>query len=203
MGKRHKRANRCIGCRLHADRCICKHLVTVETATRVALVFHRRELRKTTNTGTLALRMLPNSASFTWGEEGCEVPAEALVPEGYRGVVLAPEAPPLTPEGVAALTAEGRRVCLVVPDGSWRQATKMARRVPAVAALPRVSLPTGPDTRYRLRDEPKDGGLATHEAIARALALLEGPEVEDALMRPFDALVAQTLAMRGASLAGR
>ncbi len=197
MGKRHKRASRCIGCRLHAERCICASLAPVVTGTRVALVYHRRELRKTTNTGALALRMLPNSACFTWGEEGAEVPAEDLVPAGYRGVVLAHGADPLGPALVARLTADGSRVCLVVPDGSWRQATKMARRVPSVAALPRVSLPDGEETRYQLRTEPKEGGLATYEAIARAVGVIEGAAVCEALMRPFDALVAQTLAMRG------
>ncbi len=196
MGMRHKRATRCIGCRLHTDRCICASIPRLSLWTRVSLVAHRRELKKTTNTGTLALKMLENSALFAWGDEGEVLAPDAVVPAGYCGVVLAPEAPPLAHSG-----ATSPPVCLVVPDGSWRQATKMARRIPALAGLPRVSLPPGPPTRFHLRDEPKEAGLATFEAIARALGILEGPEVETAMMAPFDQLVAATLAMRGAPLA--
>ena len=39
-----------------------------------------------------------------------------------------------------------------------------------------VGLPPGPPTAYHLRAEPKEGGLSTLEAIARAFCLLEGPQ---------------------------
>jgi len=40
-------------------------------------------------------------------------------------------------------------------------------------------------------------GLATLEAIARAMGILEGPEVQAALERPFRAMVERTLWSRG------
>jgi DTW domain-containing protein YfiP len=54
---------------------------------------------------------------------------------------------------------------------------------------------------YRLRTEAHDGGLATIEAIARALGLLEGekgPRVQHALEFVFRAMVDRTLWSRGA-----
>ena len=50
---------------------------------------------------------------------------------------------------------------------------------------------------YRLRSEAHAHGLATIEAIARALAVLEGPEIEAALELPFRAMVERTLWARG------
>ena len=56
--------------------------------------------------------------------------------------------------------------------------------------------PTTP-TIYRLRAEFHEGRLATLEAIARALEILEGPSVRAALEDLFRIMVARTLWMRG------
>ncbi len=54
-------------------------------------------------------------------------------------------------------------------------------------------------TMYRLRHETRDGGLATIEAIARALGVLEGGHVRSALEKVFRAMVERTLWSRGSS----
>jgi DTW domain-containing protein YfiP len=86
---------------------------------------------------------------------------------------------------------------LVVPDGTWRQAGKMCRRLPWMAGLRRVALPEGPPTEYRLRAEVVAGGLATAEAIARALGILEGPAVQGEIERVLRLMVERTLLTRG------
>ena len=86
---------------------------------------------------------------------------------------------------------------LVVPDGNWRQAAKMTRRVEWMAALPRVTLPALQTTSYLLRFEPKMEGLATMEAIARAFRILEGDSVAAPLEEVFRIMVDRTLYSRG------
>lgn len=181
---------------MHAERCICALVPKLATRTRLVLVAHRRELKKTTNTGTLAVRCLGDAARvFSWGDEGTVIAREDVVPDGHQAFVLTPhESLPLDAE---ALARDGRPVVVVVPDGTWRQANKMASRIPALAALPRYALPPGPPSRYRLRAEPREDGLATFEAIARVFGVLEGAEVQAALERVFDAMVTGTLASRG------
>ena len=61
--------------------------------------------------------------------------------------------------------------------------------------------PAGP-TRYLLRHEHVHGGLGTGEAIARAIAVLEKPEVDDAIQRLFDLQVRRTLDTRGRRVPG-
>jgi hypothetical protein len=65
-----------------------------------------------------------------------------------------------------------------------------------VAVVP----PDAGPTRYHLRYEHVHGGLGTGEAIARAFAVLEGPEVGNAIQRLFDLQVVRTLATRGKQL---
>jgi DTW domain-containing protein YfiP len=83
---------------------------------------------------------------------------------------------------------------LVVPDGNWRQTSKMRRREPLLAGIQTVTLPPGPDSRYLVRRETKAQGLATIEAIARALGILEGECVQRELEAVFALMVQRTLA---------
>ena len=63
--------------------------------------------------------------------------------------------------------------------------------------LPRLALPPGPPSVYQLRVEPFEHGLATFEAIARALGILEGRDVQAALEKAFRLMVQRTLITRG------
>ena len=158
---------------------------------------HCREERKPTNTGQLATRCLPRSHISIVGDR--DRPFElAPVTADEQAVLLFPadDAVPLT-----QFAASERPIVLIVPDGTWRQASKMRKRIPGLAAVPCVTLPdTGPSN-YRLRAEVHEGGLATFEAIARALCILEGeagPQIEAAMLAVFQVMVERTLWLRGA-----
>lgn len=158
---------------------------------------HRDEARKPTNTGRLAARCLLGSEVLIHGEIAERVQAPWLIDQNASisgGLLLYPcdEAEPLSQEHL-----KNGPVRLVVPDGTWRQAAKMTKRIPWIADLPRVSLPPGAETTYRLRAEPKNGGLATMEAITRAFAILEGAAVEAQLSDIFRRMVDRTLYSRG------
>jgi DTW domain-containing protein YfiP len=170
--------------------CICARVPALHTRTQLALVVHYREARKPTTTGVLAARALANSRVDIVGDRGRPL-ALPIVEPGKRGALLFP-ADDAVPIGDVAIDT------LVVPDGNWRQAGKFRARVPGLAELPCVRLPDDtPATRYRLRAEPRAGGLATIEAIAYALRILEGDDVASRLLAIFDAMVETTLRARG------
>ena len=181
---------------MHASLCVCALVPRLATRTRLVLVIHHREDRKPTNTGRLAAKCLENSQIVVRGQASrATEPEPALVfPEGMQPVILYPaeDAVPL-----ATFAGGERPVALVVPDGNWRQASKVRRRLAGLAGVPAVSLPDGGASAYRLRSEPVTGGLATLEAIARAFGVLEGKETEAAMLRPFRAMVERTLWARG------
>jgi tRNA-uridine aminocarboxypropyltransferase len=180
---------------MHCTSCVCAELPRLELRTRVVLVMHHREVSKTTATGPLALLALEGSQLFVHGELGAPLDLSAEHVPGRRVLLLFPreDAQPLTLE---LLARDRRPVTLIVPDGNWRQASRASRRIPGLAQAECVTLVAGPPTRYRLRHEPKAGGLATFEAIARALGVLESGAVQQQLEAFFERVVAATLSTR-------
>ena len=73
----------------------------------------------------------------------------------------------------------------------------MGSREPSLKSIVRIKLGPYAPSRYQLRKETKPGGLATIEAIARALGFLESPEVESELEAIFALMVERTLRSRG------
>jgi len=197
MGIRKHLGPRCFRCRMVDGNCVCASIPSLTLATHVSIVFHYRELSKTTNSGHLMLKALTRSAGFFWGEEDQQpLIQDRVLPPGHLGIVLAPDGEPLTHALADELTASGP-LALVATDGNWRQATKMVRRIPMLASLRRIAISETPQTRYQLRTETRDQGLATYEAIALALGALHGPAVFDPLDALFTAMVNATLSTRG------
>lgn len=184
-------APRCQRCALHAARCICDSLAPRWCATRVAILIHQKETRKTTNTGRLVPLLLANSELRVRGRRGAPLCCEDLVTEPDRARLLFPS------DDAEDLRELEGPITLIVPDGNWRQARKVVKREPAFARLKRVRLPPGPPSRYRLRHDRDPERLATIEAVARALGILEGPALQAHLEDAFERMVEETLASRG------
>jgi DTW domain-containing protein len=190
-------AHRCPGCRLLATKCLCDLVPTIETRTRVVIVLHQLETQKPSNTGHLALRCLPNSDVVIRGrfDRSTEVPDWTA-----RGdpVLLFPHEDALPLE---TWRDHGRPVTLIVPDGTWRQAARVRRRVSGLDAVPCAFLANHGRSAYRLRRTPDPSRLSTMEAIANALAVLEGgggADIRGALLRIFHVMVERSLASRTA-----
>lgn len=192
MSRRENAHARCARCRVHQSLCFCSEIPQLTTQTRLLLVIHYREQRKPTNTGLLATQCLTNSHCVVRGQR--DQPECSLGLDPRRTTLI------LYPSARARLLTEfeaSQPITLVVPDGNWRQASKVGTRVAELADAPHVKLPEGPPTAYGLRHEPVFGGLATMEAIARAMGILEGEAIQTALERVFRILVERTLWARG------
>jgi DTW domain-containing protein YfiP len=152
----------------------------------VLILQHPSEVRHALNTARLAALGL-NNAELRVAEVFEDLPI-LLAQPGYRACLLFPgeQAQPL-PQFAAQL--DGLPTLLVVPDGSWRKARKLMHCNPLLAALPRVTLAAGLQSRYRLRKAPMPGALSTIEAIVSALDILEAPAQFAALLKPFEALI--------------
>ncbi len=184
---------------MRRELCLCEEAracrQSLRPRIRVVILQHHREKNLSTNTARLAGLALPN----------CEIRLRGLPEQPIKTDDLSMNSLLLYPcEGSKPLSEVAlppeANVTLIVPDGSWRQASKVAAREPALNGVPRVYLPEGVPTRYFLRREPKAGGLATFEAIARALGILEGDEVQAKLEALFALMVERTLKSRGTPL---
>ena len=186
---------RCKKCYMYHEHCICECIVPQMLSTKVIIVVSRREEKAATNTGRLAHMALTNSA----------IVARGVLDQPYDlNEFLMPKRPAylLYPSDDAAVIDEAfvaslsHPINLVVPDGNWRQTVKMCRRDRVMQRLPRIKLPPGPGTRYHVRTERKEGGMATIEAIARVIGMIESKKAQADLERLMDAMVDRTMLRR-------
>jgi len=195
MSLRKKHHERCARCYMRRELCLCASVPLIQNATKVILIISKREFRVPTNTGRLASLALANSVALVRGD--LEQPYdlnEHLGPEGTNFVFYPDdEAQVATPE----MASPGAPLTLIFPDGNWRGAGKMCRRDPVTATLPRMKLPPGPPSHYRVRKETKNEGLATVEAIARALGIVESPQIQWQLEQLLELMAERTMASRG------
>lgn len=196
MGQRKMQHPRCPACYLHVELCLCDRIPRLEVRrTSVVLVMHRRELHKPTNTGRLALLTLSDAHLALRGRQGEVLDLTPYAGPERRSLVLFPREDAV-PLDAALLDADPRPLTLFVPDGTWAQARRVVRRDPILQAATAVLVPPGPPTRYRLRREHQLGGLATAEAMARALRVIEGDHVADGLEALFELMIERSLATR-------
>lgn len=86
---------------------------------------------------------------------------------------------------------------LIVPDGNWRQASKVHYRHHELKDVVRVKISTPNLAATHMRAETTEAGMATLEAIARALEIIEGVEVGKMLMEFYQKKLDGTLIGRG------
>lgn len=201
MGNRtRKPQSRCLGCHMRKELCLCENIracrESIKSETKILILMHHRERHLTTNTGRLASLCIPNCSIHFRGLPYKPLDCAELLDPERETLLLFPreDAKVLSSEFLSTLK---KPITLVVPDGSWRQAYKVAKREDALKNAHRVILPEGALSEYKLRREPKASGLATFEAIARAMGIIENPEMQAKLEELFRLMVSRTLGSRG------
>jgi DTW domain-containing protein YfiP len=207
---------RCPRCFLPRARCLCAEMPAVRARTRVTIIRHAVERFKNSNTGRLAAMAL-GAPIIDWGLRDAPWPSLDLGPDAWvlfpddvddshaakaaaahavdattdaddpnaDAKRASPASPPSSPAAIAG------PIHLIVLDGSWPQARRMILRVPGLRALPRLALPppASPD-RQRLRRPRRTMEMSTLEAVAAAIALLEGADIA----RPLELLLERFVA---------
>jgi DTW domain-containing protein YfiP len=193
LSSRNQRRARCERCQRPSTHCLCGLIPCLSSRTRVVVLQHPDESRHAMNTARLAVLGLSNAQLHV----GTEFDAALWQIEGYQPRLLFPgEGAEVLMPG-KAIDSGSDPTLLVVPDGTWRQARQLLAQHPMLAALPRVTLPEGTTARYRIRHADVAGALSTIEAIALSLNALNAPQNFDALLAPFEALIAGQIAAMG------
>jgi DTW domain-containing protein len=157
----------------------------------VVIVRHHWEAFKSTGTARLAGLALSNLRIVDMAAEN---------PAPVRQILRSlPEPWLLYPGSGDAAGGGARPRTLVVLDGTWRQTSKMLRRLPELSRFPRYSLaPVAEGTlRDRLREPPRPGARSTLESIADALAELDSAECGQRLLELHRTFVTRTRYARG------
>lgn len=189
-GKR-PRCERCVRPLAH---CLCPLIPLISSRTRVVVLQHPDESRHAMNTARLAVLGLRNAQLHV----GRKFDPGLWTVAGYQSRLLFPgEGAEVISQATNASLGAAEPTLLVVPDGTWRHARQLLVQHPELAALPRVTLPEGLVTRYRIRYAGDPRALSTIEAVAAALDALEAPASFEALLAPFEALVAGQIEAMG------
>lgn len=178
---------RCPRCWVMLGHCVCAHIPTLPTTTRLLVVRHIKERHKSTNTARLAALALPNMRIVDYGAPDAPFDPTPLAEEDTW--VLFP--------GGGSPVADHRPRTLVILDGTWAQARQMSHRIPGLGRLPRLSLEGPAAPVLRLRQPPHPEGMSTLEAIALALGQLEGAPAGEALLGLHARYVEAVLVARG------
>jgi len=181
----------CERCRRPLAHCLCRWIPSLDSRTRILVLQHPDEARHALNTARLAALGLRNASLHV----GRRFDAALWRVAGYRPCLLFPGDDARVLSAGEPVAAPPR--LLVVPDGTWRQARRLLAEHPDLAALPRVTLAGASATRYRVRHADQPQALSTIEAVAAALDALEAPRSFEALLAPFEALVAGQIAAMG------
>lgn len=137
-----------------------------------------------------------NSEMRIRGETKDTLDLSDLVTSRYRTFLFYPSdnAVELDKELVAQ---DPRPIQLIVPDGTWRQARKVHYRHPELENVQRVRISTPNSSIFQLRAQHKPERMATLQAIAQGLGVIEGDLVEAQLIKLYHAKVERTLIGRG------
>jgi len=137
-----------------------------------------------------------NSKMRVRGETREPLDLSDLLTDRYRTFLFYPsvDAVELDHELVAQ---DGRPIQLLVPDGTWRQARKVHSRHRELKDVPRVKISAPDISKFHLRAQHRPEGMATLQAIAHALGVIEGDLVKAQLMKLYDAKVERTMLGRG------
>ncbi|MCU4677459.1 DTW domain-containing protein [Catenovulum sp. 2E275] len=164
---------RCSQCLLADFACICEWKKTVNTKLDVILLMHTDEILKPTNTGRLISDILPdNCFAFEWARTEPDPKLLALLNDPKRFVIIVYPAQQTrasysTPPNELV---NGKKLTLVVIDGTWRQSKKIFNLSQWLQSFPTLDLNIAAQANYGLRKAPHPDQLSTAEAGAIALA---------------------------------
>ena len=186
---------RCPQCTRPLAQCLCSLIPSMPSRTRVLVIQHPDEAKHALNTARFVALGLQNTQLII--AETIDNIEQYFQLLGYRACGRVPGE---QAQELSAYQTDQLPLLLIVPDGTWRKARKILHCNPSLAALPRVSLPIGLTSRYRLRKAPIKESLATVEAVSYALDILEPKTDFSPLLRPFEALIEGQIQAMGAEV---
>ena len=181
---------RCQRCWILDAFCICRSVPAVSPRTGLLVVRHERESWKSTGTARIAALAMPSLRILDFKENAEPARSElpALVGPGTHLLFPTDESAPWDGTAVSRL---------VLLDGTWRQVRRMYAKLPALHGVPKLALPEKLMKVLRLRDSKFEAGRSTLEAIAEAIALLEGAPMAAPLHALHAAYVERVFRARG------
>ncbi|MEQ4616911.1 MAG: tRNA-uridine aminocarboxypropyltransferase [Corticimicrobacter sp.] len=187
---------RCARCQRPASHCLCRHIHPVSHRTTILILQHPDEQHHPLNTARLAALALER-ADIRIGHSFEDLPQRLARARAPCLLFPGSQAMTLPASSTGQMCPATWPDLLVVPDGTWRQAGRLVRSHTLLENLPRLVLPEGIPSRYRLRRAIRPGAVSTLEAIVRTLEIFE-PDVDfQPVLHLFDVMIEQQIESMG------
>lgn len=182
--------HKCPKCRINLKLCFCDAMIERTNKTSITVLMHHRETHLNTSTAIVAHRILKNSKIVLRGlpEKHFEY-SDLMISEDEIPYYLFPTDDAILLDDDFVKAHEGKKVHLIVPDGSWTQAKKVYRREKCLHHIKCVKLSTLRKSEYELRKSPREDGVCTFEAIAYALGAIESEKLEQDMIAVLKVMV--------------
>lgn len=192
----HRDPTACPACRQQGWLCVCAFAPRLAIRTPLVVIVHRSDMLRTSSTVRLLGLAIRDVAILPHGVFPAAADPASQVPEGKTPVVLFPGhgAKPLTPELIASLPSPP---ALIVPDGNWRQASRMVKRIPLLSGAVKVTLTERVFSGMAVRRNQEAHKMSTYEAVAQAFTILEGEAVAAPLLDFYRRATDRMLMVRG------
>lgn len=173
---RGKKTIRCEDCQVSVLHCICAHRPKPTSQFASALLMHRNEILKPSNTGKLIADIVENTSVFLWQRNEPDKALLTLINDNnYQPLLIFP----LTHAVEEQPRFDSEKVSEKVPlfifiDATWRDARRIYHKSPYLHDIPILSLKQtihSFESQYARQPEKK-GQFSTAEAAASAFDLL-------------------------------
>lgn len=129
---------------------------------QLILLTHSREIQKTSNTGQLISRVIPNVLTIIWQRTEPDKELLKLISAGETALVFQQEKS-ITADKIAQFKN------YILIDSTWQEARKIYNRSSYLHDLPCIQFSMDKKSRYNLRRNQLDGGLCTAECAIELL----------------------------------
>jgi len=167
----------CLRCRRPKSSCLCPSEPPMETRTRIVLLMHPKEWRRTKcTTGRLACLNLRNSEIISGIGFDDHPRVRALLDDSANlPVLLYPGegAMNISDGGFRLAVPDDKRLVVFLVDATWACSRSVLRESPGLRGLPRVMFTPRERSRWIIKRQPADYCLSTIESVHELLLALE------------------------------
>lgn len=207
----------CYRCRKARVTCYCDRVRRFESEPLFVILGHPRELRNSVGTGRMLHLTVTNSRLIEGREFSQNAELNALISDpALHCAMLYPGAQALDlsrcePAQAREFVPNGKRLALILVDGTWDLARGMIHKSPNLRALPQLCFTPERPSAYEIRRQPEAHCLSTlecaHWILDRfaALGVMAAPadRVHDGLLDTFRYMVRQQVEYAASNGAGK
>ena len=165
--RRNKDIQRCEKCGFRIEWCICPQISKMKNFSDIILITHALDEKKPSNTGKIISTTLTKCETIRYGHIDERLDIQSLSKRNILLLYPNEDSQEITKDLYESL----KKPAILVLDGTWHQASKLANKFKKIGAK-FIHLPQGNYSKYLLRSSGREERLCTAQALIECLKIL-------------------------------